>query len=1453
MAFKLPNGTIISDDEAKNYVVTEDGRVVLRENFASGTMDYPQKEDLKIPIEKGFINQLFGLNGVERYQLWPEKMVRSAITLPGDVLAGTVPIETTAAIPTAIEPYSQDVVSEPNRFGFGGGSRPNPEGAIARVQDTAGMAGGATLAVKPGTASVGSGMLNKFKIEKTKGVNDEPIYTVKDGDKYVGEARLSHTGEYVVDLGIQPEYRRKGIASELYDHIEKDLGTKLKPSPVYQTDAGKAFWEARNNNLKLTPVEGNPFVTDVYHGTPKPGFEKFQKPEAGQYMPDRALGVHVAKDPEISNTFAKDSGGVYPLKIKDDSKFFEIQQDLLPYIEDKNTPKGPRNVISDQNAIEKAIYKTAYSKDPDMFQRFLEQRWNMKPDEAKKAATAILNNEPYQNGLIGRPDRLIKGLDDYIEYDGVVKSLNEADRAKAIEIFKKDLQDKGYEGIKYINTSPMETANAKDPTSYVVFDPSKSIKSKFTGTLMSDTGKPGAPLSALAKQNWQVKGFEDAKWYHGTTHVFDKFSLAKGNPENHLGKYPHFTTSPEDAAANYAGHGPDLTGRIERRAEEIVNTKHDDLRYGTEEYNNAYLDARKQATKELAGPHEGAIIPARMKMDNPVSLLDSKPTWLDFNPKYDKNGELVKEAPLTMKLLKSFKKQGEKYGFDGQKAFNEVAEKAALYDGGDVKASTLNKAMREAESLIYAEGPKGELISSHVISNIFKDLGFDGIVMDAKSAFPNMKNIPEGTLHAVPLKRNTVRGEYSGDILYSDSSKPGAALSALAKQNAPTFYSGVERAVSNAKLEKGDANQWLGYLRNQPGVRQEELEFVLNDLPKGQITKSQMEDIVKANKVELKETVLGVPPKITFEEAQELIKQGKKVFGTKKGEDNPNEAFSIVNDKGEILPYTIKHKDKFDFRIGDVDDYLNRRLGTQYEQYQLPGGENYREMLFRHDTPAVNPEVFAKQFYNDWVKKGGDIEWEALPKVEQQKWIDAAQEQYNVMRRGGNNFNSSHFGDHGTNLLAHMRMNDRNIEIPFTPEEIAILQKYQDAEPYLAKLRQSQAEVGQAISRMAKPLNDAAKDKILADLKAKKITNAEATKKLESGFDHPELKPLQNKLAKLRQEEDNVRAALPPKPEQKFYKTLHIEEIQSDWHQKGRDSGYKGEKEKLAPKFEAIEEKILASGDESIMSNPNLDDALKMAVEKKIITAAEAKDYSRFVKIENEPNPVPNAPLKDTWEDYALKRAIREAAEKGYDAISWTPGEAQALRYQNEIRQKLKTIEWEPRPKHLKKFHSDNLDDVKHIKVDGEAGQIWFNVDKNGNVVSASQKDIVGKKLSDVLGKDMAVNIMKDEKGNIDAKGYVMGAEGMKAAYDVRMVNKMNALVKKYGGKVEQNKIPENSGQPVHFLKLTPELKRKAMEEGFPLFTGSPIMVPVDGNPFEDKKKKPLKITVNPVNYDPFQ
>lgn len=77
-------------------------------------------------------------------------------------------------------------------------------------------------------------------------VDGRPVYTVYHQGNKIASAKLSGQGHYVSDVNVNPEFRRKGVARELYKHIEIHTGKKLTPSPMHQTPEGKAFWKNRN-------------------------------------------------------------------------------------------------------------------------------------------------------------------------------------------------------------------------------------------------------------------------------------------------------------------------------------------------------------------------------------------------------------------------------------------------------------------------------------------------------------------------------------------------------------------------------------------------------------------------------------------------------------------------------------------------------------------------------------------------------------------------------------------------------------------------------------------------------------------------------------------------------------------------------------------------------------------------------------------------------------------------------------------------------------------------------------------------------------------------------------------------------------------------------------------------------------------------------------------------------
>jgi len=369
-----------------------------------------------------------------------------------------------------------------------------------------------------------------------------------------------------------------------------------------------------------------------------------------------------------------------------------------------------------------------------------------------------------------------------------------------------------------------------------------------------------------------------------------------------------------------------------------------------------------------------------------------------------------------------------------------------------------------------------------------------------------------------------------------------------------------------------------------------------------------------------------------------------------------------------------------------------------------------------------------------------------------------------------------------------------------------------------------------SIKMFGKPMNELTQPQ---RAEVVKFMNTESPKYKSSHWDEP------NILAHVRMNDRNIDGK----------KSLHLEEIQSDWHQQGRDKGY-GSKKDL-PKFENLnnqlkqarqdlesimydirKEKGLNSAEDSLRQVSDRELRARMVEERANAYNASDKYKDKLAEVKrleqetHDANPVgkiPDAPFKKSWHELALKRMIREAAEKGYDRLSWTPGEAQSARY--DLSKQLKELQY------LK--NEDGTYSIAGVTKDGGG----FN---HPEKVSAS-------KLPDIVGKEMAEKIIKNEgkraRGHPANGGYFegvdlkVGGEGMKGFYDQIIPKSVNKIAKEYGVKVEKGKTSE--GHDIFYIDLPEGLKNTALRKGFPLFSNvhpGYSFIPYAGNPFENEK-----------------
>jgi len=85
--------------------------------------------------------------------------------------------------------------------------------------------------------------LSKVKIQKV--LNKEYIsYEAFYNNKYIAGVDFDPKTKTIWDVWVGPNYRRKGLATFIYNKIEKDQKLKLKPSKTLFPD-GQEFWKAR--------------------------------------------------------------------------------------------------------------------------------------------------------------------------------------------------------------------------------------------------------------------------------------------------------------------------------------------------------------------------------------------------------------------------------------------------------------------------------------------------------------------------------------------------------------------------------------------------------------------------------------------------------------------------------------------------------------------------------------------------------------------------------------------------------------------------------------------------------------------------------------------------------------------------------------------------------------------------------------------------------------------------------------------------------------------------------------------------------------------------------------------------------------------------------------------------------------------------------------------------------
>lgn len=527
---------------------------------------------------------------------------------------------------------------------------------------------------------------------------------------------------------------------------------------------------------------------------------------------------------------------------------------------------------------------------------------------------------------------------------------------------------------------------------------------------------------------------------------------------------------------------------------------------------------------------------------------------------------------------------------------------------------------------------------------------------------------------------------------------------------APVFYSALTRAAESAKINKAPAAQWKSTLRNMQGVKPEELQWSgveewLDSLGRS-ATKAEVVEYLRANQIEVRDVFKGeydsAVVMASIDEARGSLRNrleasiqlaGKQHLTVQQQRDarvfettmqsarewlEAGDLNGALGDLRNAQSFEGQYLEPGDASaVQPIIDDLRNATDTKYGGYQLPGGENYTELLL------------------------------TLPP--KSKAVAAAESQLRAMQ--------SRIDDYEAESA---RLRAQNPVISDRPTYV-------------------QARI-ETLRDRAEQLRDAQREL--------RRTNK------EEGFRSGHWDE-SNILAHVRFNERTDAAGK---------RVLFIEEVQSDWHQAGRKSGY-GEIKPGRKQFTVLDQ----------YRNQRGQFGTREAAEQYLANAPSFINRAESVIQEFEEPAVmgvPDAPFKTTWPELAFKRMIRYAAENGFDSIAWTPGAVQVDRY--DLSKQVDAIEVQR-------------------KSDGSYTYIALKEREDGerSIADGSVKDATA--LENVIGKELAKKAADLEPGTsarYEGEDLKVGGGGMVGFYDKQLPASIGKLVKKWGAKVERSTVP---------------------------------------------------------------
>lgn len=378
--------------------------------------------------------------------------------------------------------------------------------------------------------------------------------------------------------------------------------------------------------------------------------------------------------------------------------------------------------------------------------------------------------------------------------------------------------------------------------------------------------------------------------------------------------------------------------------------------------------------------------------------------------------------------------------------------KPVHYPGANTHADILSEVVKHgtmAEKLAAVKAFGDDTTHTFVDEN--------GEVLDRTAAgkrFDELQGNPPGTTGAL----------HSQEI--PDSARLMPASKELPDELGPVWHSTMQRAIEAKMPNSVSPEQLLSTLRNS-GVKPDEMKWTgLDDFLNGKksVSKQEVLDYLKANQLELREVVKGGFTKIRMAQWYDVTSAELEARG--------GERWELADYSHSGAPYVVIHKDSAErvydvykrdgsfygsattldeaqqrARILDDSRFYKNSDETKYENYQLPGGENYREILFSLPVKAVEDrfkvrlndaetEHAGKPVYDVIDTQMGDRVRYTGHKAGASQWLDAA-----ISNSQHVDYKSGHWDE--PNVVAHTRINDREVVTPSGTEDMLFAEEFQ--------------------------------------------------------------------------------------------------------------------------------------------------------------------------------------------------------------------------------------------------------------------------------------------------------------------------------------------------------------------------------------------------------------------------